>query len=778
MAETKHTIHINDKDLDKIIAKMRVFGKEVNLGDKQLEKLEKSLRDVNDQNPEVVKLNDNFNRLGNTVNTVAKGMVAMIAVDKLKQLGAAVVEITAEFSKLRASLSNALGSESEGQLAFSRIARFAAETPFQIQGLTESFVKLVQRGFIPTNKELTLLGDLAASQVKDFDQLVEALLDAQTGQFIRLREFGIIARQHGDTVSFSFKGVTTEVENTEEAIKAYILSLGELEGIQGGMAAVSETLYGKISNLDDAFDILFDNIGQANSGVLVWFVDNLAEITEKLSDMFELVNTGGKNMARQNIVAREIDAFNNLDFEGKERELATTVEWLEKNRKQLEQLRLEYLKLYNMPGNDPLALDELLKNIEYAEVKIAAQEELVKLYTKAVEAERLKQEEANAETVDALGLIKALQEQIKGLRVLRDESRSEAEIQAYNERIALAEEEIKRLQELGARKKGTDLDQIDTFKMEQDAQKDALDESLTAQEKRLREHVRRVVKENEAKTKALMEQEREIAEFRKEMGELSYSVGVYFTNSLFDAEVERGNQRLAEIRRQREEDIAYAGDNEKRKAEINRAAALKEEAIRKDQVAAKRKQAMFNRAADIFEIYNSSRVAYMQAVELFPITGGMPWSGLAIALGALHAGAVLAQPLPKYAKGKFRIEGPGTKTSDSIQAMLSAGESVVPADKTDKFGWLLKPMIEKPNFGEPDLSRLIDEHMPFQLRGDLFRSGRRKGLDYDRLSAKIAAPIVQAIESKEDVILKFDKEGFTASLIKSDRENKILNNRY
>jgi hypothetical protein len=75
------------------------------------------------------------------------------------------------------------------------------------------------------------LGDLASSQAKDFDQLVEALLDAQTGEFERLKEFGVKAKVAGDQVAFTFKGQTVEVEKTEQAIKDYVLSLGNAKGI-------------------------------------------------------------------------------------------------------------------------------------------------------------------------------------------------------------------------------------------------------------------------------------------------------------------------------------------------------------------------------------------------------------------------------------------------------------------------------------------------------------------------------------------------------------------
>ena len=96
------------------------------------------------------------------------------------------------------------------------------------------------------------LGDLASSTGKGFDQLAEAILDAQTGQFERLKEFGIKAAQNGDTVTMNFKGQKTSIDNTAESIQAYLLSLGDMTGVSGSMEAISKTLEGQVSNLEDS----------------------------------------------------------------------------------------------------------------------------------------------------------------------------------------------------------------------------------------------------------------------------------------------------------------------------------------------------------------------------------------------------------------------------------------------------------------------------------------------------------------------------------------------
>jgi len=177
-------------------------------------------------------------------------------------LGREIVTTLADFERFEAVLTNTLGSNSAAQKALGDINDFAAKTPFAVNQLTDSYVKLANQGFTPTIKQMGKLGDLASSTGKDFDQLTEALIDGQVGEFERLKEFGIRASKQGDQVKFTFKGVQTQVAFTESAMRDYILSLGDVQGVSGAMAAISETTGGKISNLGDKVTQLYLKLGQ------------------------------------------------------------------------------------------------------------------------------------------------------------------------------------------------------------------------------------------------------------------------------------------------------------------------------------------------------------------------------------------------------------------------------------------------------------------------------------------------------------------------------------
>lgn len=231
--------------------------------------LNKRLADVRDRMKqlrtsglEVNKQMDQSTTIMNKLKMAAKAFIAVKVVGWLKSAHDQAYNTRKEFSKYEAVLRNTFQSQEKANDAMKMLQQLAANTPSSLQEWTEGYIKLVNRGLQPTSQELTNLGDLAASQGKSLDQLIEAVLDAMTGENERLKEFGIKASKEGEKTQFTFRGVTTEVRNSEDAIKDYLLSLGRLEGVAGSMAVQMNELEGIQSNLGDTMDAFFNNVGK------------------------------------------------------------------------------------------------------------------------------------------------------------------------------------------------------------------------------------------------------------------------------------------------------------------------------------------------------------------------------------------------------------------------------------------------------------------------------------------------------------------------------------
>lgn len=244
-----------------------------------LTKLRQSIKELDDTKIDI-NVDANTSKLANAIAEIKTGIsreVGAKIAEGIAVIPGAIAQTTLQFEKLQTVLKTTLGSQGEADKAFALIKDFAASTPFQVSSITDAFIKLTNRGVKPTRESLTQLGDLASSQGKELDQLVEAILDASTGENERLKEFGIQASKSGDQVTFSFKGVQKTVANTPEAINAAILSFGQLQGVAGGMEAQSKTLGGALSNLQDVGDTLAVAFGQELTPILLEIVKGFSE---------------------------------------------------------------------------------------------------------------------------------------------------------------------------------------------------------------------------------------------------------------------------------------------------------------------------------------------------------------------------------------------------------------------------------------------------------------------------------------------------------------------
>lgn len=232
--------------------------------------------------------------LGGLKTTLVGLAAGAFSIGAISNFGKQVISVTSEFQKFQAVLGNTLGSNALADLKLKEIQDFAAKTPFGIQELTGAFVKLANSGFKPTGDQMRSLGDLAASTGKSFDQLAEAILDAQTGEFERLKEFGVRAKDAGDKVIFTYKGVQTTVDKTSASIRNYITDIGNAAGVSGSMAKISETLGGQISNLGDNWDQMLLSVGGNTEGVFKESIGFISAALNELTNFNRELETIGK----------------------------------------------------------------------------------------------------------------------------------------------------------------------------------------------------------------------------------------------------------------------------------------------------------------------------------------------------------------------------------------------------------------------------------------------------------------------------------------------------
>ena len=219
-------------------------------------------RDMDQARQIVSQTTTSMTRMALAVKDALAGMLGGFS---LVAFGNQIVAAQRQFDKLNASLITATGSAAEAAKTFKALQGFASTTPYGVADATEAFVKLKNLGLDPSQAALRSYGNTAAAMGKGLNQMVEAVADAATGEFERLKEFGITSAQTGDRVSLTFKGVTTTIGKNSDEIQVYLKKIGDTD-FAGSMALRAATLDGAISNLGDSWEAFLLQISQSGVG--------------------------------------------------------------------------------------------------------------------------------------------------------------------------------------------------------------------------------------------------------------------------------------------------------------------------------------------------------------------------------------------------------------------------------------------------------------------------------------------------------------------------------
>ena len=173
----------------------------------------------------------------------------------------ASIDGASSMEQFRNTLETVLKDPDKARKKLAWANRFANKTPFESQEVVEGMTKLQSYGIEgdrilkTTNRTyLEMIGDMASGMGKSFDQAIEAVADARTGELERLKEFGITKSMIAD---FG-KSKGLEIFNNKGQIKDMELfnkTLFEMMDSRfgGAMEKQAKTFKGGLSTISGAF---------------------------------------------------------------------------------------------------------------------------------------------------------------------------------------------------------------------------------------------------------------------------------------------------------------------------------------------------------------------------------------------------------------------------------------------------------------------------------------------------------------------------------------------
>ena len=220
-------------------------------------------------------------RIDKAFSGIARSVASLGAAWSLQELARKVVEVRGEFQKLEVAMETMLGSKSKAEALMAQMIQTAATTPFGLNDVANGAKQLLAYGVAAedVNETLIRLGDIAAGLSIPLNDLVYLygttmaqgrLYTQDLNQFMGrgIPIAGELAKQFG-VAEGKVRSLVEAGEIGFENVKAAIESLTNEGGRFGGlMEAQSKTISGQIANIEDAFDMMLNDIGQSNEGLI------------------------------------------------------------------------------------------------------------------------------------------------------------------------------------------------------------------------------------------------------------------------------------------------------------------------------------------------------------------------------------------------------------------------------------------------------------------------------------------------------------------------------
>ena len=164
-----------------------------------------------------------------------------------------ILKVGGDIQDLQFNLQGMFGLE-EGQEAMATFRQLAKELPGDMNDAISGFTNLRNRGIYPTKEAFKDLVKFSISQGKDINNLSLALSMAQTENYIRLRAYGVTIQKDGNKLIASFRGQRTELERNGTAVVDYIASLGKIPDIANTANLKMNSLRGTQEKINESLN--------------------------------------------------------------------------------------------------------------------------------------------------------------------------------------------------------------------------------------------------------------------------------------------------------------------------------------------------------------------------------------------------------------------------------------------------------------------------------------------------------------------------------------------
>lgn len=304
------------------LAKLRSAQEQLNATGKnytvQLQKITAETQRLNAVNNATANsmnnLKKNQSRILDTSAQLERKLGLLFSVAAIEGYIGKLVQVRGEFELQNRALQAILQNKDQADQLFNQVVELAVRSPYRVKELV-TYTKQLAAYRIETEKlydTTKMLADISSGLGVDMQRLILAYGQVKAANYLRgteLRQFseaGINILGELATYFTELKGQMVSVGEVFDMVSKRMVAFEDVEevfkritsagGIFYNMQEIqAETLQGQISNLQDSFDVMFNEIGKANDGVLkglIAIVRSIVENWEVFAVLLKTVATG------------------------------------------------------------------------------------------------------------------------------------------------------------------------------------------------------------------------------------------------------------------------------------------------------------------------------------------------------------------------------------------------------------------------------------------------------------------------------------------------------
>lgn len=313
MGLSENSLLSRTKKINALLSATRALKQTEGDHTEQVKKSIDAVKRLNKANKQSIKdgeiMRSSFKKTGVTLDSLDKKIIAVFTTQRLLKFVDTLLKVRGEFEKQNEALAALLNNRYQANKLFNQLATLAVKSPFQLKDLI-TYTKQLAAYRVETSKLYGItkqLADVSAGLGVGMDRLILAYGQVKAATYLRgteLRQFSEAGINILGELADKFTELEGRVVTTGEVferVSKRMVSFQDVSEVfdkltqKGGLfykmqEIQAKTLAGEISNLTDSFQIMLNEVGKSQQGVMIGTIHFAKSLMSNYKLIVDIIN--------------------------------------------------------------------------------------------------------------------------------------------------------------------------------------------------------------------------------------------------------------------------------------------------------------------------------------------------------------------------------------------------------------------------------------------------------------------------------------------------------